>query len=245
MRRALDTPDARKVLEGLVKDLPTHGRQNRRNSPWSALRNGADTAGGSVNQRASEFACRGLGVRQLLEIALRGFDFDVRSAANGNEALEIYRRGGIDLVLMDVQMPVLDGPKALARLKEIDSEVDCCLTPRSIAASCRRTPASTTWTRSRPWARLGSCKSHFLWKSFGRWSWMRSDKVGQAYREYQNGPEPRSRIQIISLKSGFVNNDHASGGGISLHARRILRRGVSVHARRFLRGAQWVRDEST
>jgi CheY-like chemotaxis protein len=65
-------------------------------------------------------------VRQLLEIALRGFDFDVLSAANGNEALEIYRLGGIDLVLMDVQMPVLDGPKTLARLKEINPEVVCC-----------------------------------------------------------------------------------------------------------------------
>ena len=49
-------------------------------------------------------------VRQLLEIAIRSFDFDVRSAANGNEALEIYRRDGADLVLMDVQMPVVDGP---------------------------------------------------------------------------------------------------------------------------------------
>jgi CheY-like chemotaxis protein len=65
-------------------------------------------------------------VRQLLEIVLRDLEFDVRSAANGHEALEIYRLGGIDMVLMDVQMPVLDGPKTLARLKEIDPDVICC-----------------------------------------------------------------------------------------------------------------------
>jgi len=65
-------------------------------------------------------------IRKFLEIALRSFDFEVRSAANGNEALEIYRRGGIDLVLMDVQMPILDGPTTLARLKEIDPKIVCC-----------------------------------------------------------------------------------------------------------------------
>jgi CheY-like chemotaxis protein len=65
-------------------------------------------------------------IRQFLVIALRGFNFDVHSAANGSEALDVYRRGGIDLVLMDVQMPVLDGPRTLARLKEINSAVACC-----------------------------------------------------------------------------------------------------------------------
>ena len=66
-------------------------------------------------------------VRQFLETALRRFGFDIRSAVNGAEALEIYQRGGIGVVLMDVQMPLLDGPKTLARLKEIDPNVVCCL----------------------------------------------------------------------------------------------------------------------
>jgi CheY-like chemotaxis protein len=71
-------------------------------------------------------------VRRLLEIVLRDLDFDVRSAANGHEALEIYRLGGIDMVLMDVQMPVLDGPTTLARLKEINPDVICCFMSANI-----------------------------------------------------------------------------------------------------------------
>ncbi len=66
-------------------------------------------------------------VRHFVEIALREFDLDVRLASNGNEAVQTYRRGGIDLVLMDVGMPVMDGPETLARLKAIHPEVVCCI----------------------------------------------------------------------------------------------------------------------
>lgn len=65
-------------------------------------------------------------VRQLLEMAVRSFNFTVRSAATGKEALEIYRHEKIDMVLIDVQMPATDGPETLARLKEIDLGVVCC-----------------------------------------------------------------------------------------------------------------------
>ena len=65
-------------------------------------------------------------VRQFLETALRGFDFEVRLASNGQEALDVYRHGAIDLVLMGVQMPILDGPKTLARLKDLFPDVVCC-----------------------------------------------------------------------------------------------------------------------
>jgi DNA-binding NtrC family response regulator len=67
-------------------------------------------------------------VRKVFEVAIRTFDYRVRSAANTTEALEIFRAEHIDLVLMDVQMPNGDGPYTLARLQEIDPEVVCCFT---------------------------------------------------------------------------------------------------------------------
>jgi two-component system chemotaxis response regulator CheY len=41
-------------------------------------------------------------------------------AANGEEALEVYRRENPDLVLLDISMPLLDGLNTLKKLKEID-----------------------------------------------------------------------------------------------------------------------------
>jgi PAS domain S-box-containing protein len=49
---------------------------------------------------------------------LQGFGHTVRTARNGKEALEMLARESFDLVFMDVQMPVMDGFKAVASLRE-------------------------------------------------------------------------------------------------------------------------------
>jgi CheY-like chemotaxis protein len=67
-------------------------------------------------------------VRDLLCDRLRTAGFAIHSACDGAAALEVYarRRATIDLVLMDVCMPVLDGPGALKRLRSQSPEVCCC-----------------------------------------------------------------------------------------------------------------------
>ncbi len=52
----------------------------------------------------------------------------VRAAADGQEALDLYRRHRetIDVVLLDVRMPGLDGPRTLAALQELNPRVRCC-----------------------------------------------------------------------------------------------------------------------
>lgn len=64
----------------------------------------------------------------LLEIALRERGFTVWKAANGEDALALYRlhRGEIVLVLLDVRMPILDGPQTAAALRQLEPELCFC-----------------------------------------------------------------------------------------------------------------------
>lgn len=65
---------------------------------------------------------------QAMEQGLRKRGFVVWTALDGSEGVNVYRRFGaqIDVVLSDVQMPVLDGPKTLDALSEINPSVKLC-----------------------------------------------------------------------------------------------------------------------
>jgi two-component system cell cycle response regulator len=57
--------------------------------------------------------------RELMDYLLRAFGFETMKAADGAVGLEIARRERPDLILCDIQMPVLDGP-AFARAAKAD-----------------------------------------------------------------------------------------------------------------------------
>src|ERR1044072_103484 len=59
-------------------------------------------------------------MRQMLEIQ----GCRVVEASNGQEAIELSQRGGLDLVLMDLNMPVLDGFNATLRIREYERTRD-------------------------------------------------------------------------------------------------------------------------
>ncbi len=56
--------------------------------------------------------------RQMLRRMLELSGCRVVEAANGQEAIELSQREGPDLVLMDLNMPVLDGFNATLRIRE-------------------------------------------------------------------------------------------------------------------------------
>jgi CheY-like chemotaxis protein len=68
------------------------------------------------------------GVRGVLGVGLRQQGFAVWLASGGREALDLYRQHSraIDVVLLDVRMPGLDGPQTLAALQELNPQVCCC-----------------------------------------------------------------------------------------------------------------------
>jgi len=57
-------------------------------------------------------------IRDSLGIYLRNSNYDVYYAEDGLEAIEIFKREEIDLVIMDLMMPRMNGNEAILKLRE-------------------------------------------------------------------------------------------------------------------------------
>ncbi|MEE9316419.1 MAG: response regulator [bacterium] len=61
---------------------------------------------------------------QLIEFLLKKNNFEVLIAYNGVEALQIAKKEKLDLILMDVMMPKMDGIEAIEKLKKDENTRD-------------------------------------------------------------------------------------------------------------------------
>lgn len=64
------------------------------------------------------------GIRKVLGILLMDSGYEVKSAASGEEALDIFREWRPELVLTDIKMPVMDGLELLKKIKEESPETE-------------------------------------------------------------------------------------------------------------------------
>lgn len=62
-------------------------------------------------------------LREITSECLASNGYRVIAAGNGVEALSLYRENKVDLVLVDMMMPIMDGMTTMSRLKEIDPSV--------------------------------------------------------------------------------------------------------------------------
>lgn len=73
---------------------------------------------GSPSSRCILIADDDQDIRELLRLYLESEGYRVREAVDGAEALGAVKAGGIDLVLLDIMMPRIDGYQVLRRLRE-------------------------------------------------------------------------------------------------------------------------------
>ncbi|WP_438349462.1 response regulator transcription factor [Paenibacillus sp. FA6] len=66
-------------------------------------------------------------IARVLEIELESEGYRVAKAGNGLDALEIYRAGGIDLILLDVMLPGMSGIELLRKIRVNDSQISILL----------------------------------------------------------------------------------------------------------------------
>jgi CheY-like chemotaxis protein len=57
---------------------------------------------------------------RLAQLGLKMYDLD--TAKNGQEAVELFKKNHYDIILMDLQMPVLGGVEATKEIRCIESE---------------------------------------------------------------------------------------------------------------------------
>jgi len=67
--------------------------------------------------------------RKVVEIMLAATAMDLTAVEDGRQALDAFGGGGFDLILMDMQMPVMDGLTATRAIRELEAEQGLPRTP--------------------------------------------------------------------------------------------------------------------
>ncbi len=70
-------------------------------------------------------------IRFLLRDYFLKEDFNIFEAENGLDALEIFKKQKIDLIVLDIMMPVMDGLTALNKIREVSTLPVILLTAKS------------------------------------------------------------------------------------------------------------------
>ena len=60
-------------------------------------------------------------MRQMVSFTLKGAGHEVLEATDGVEALGLAKKGPVDLVISDVNMPNMDGISLIGELRKLDS----------------------------------------------------------------------------------------------------------------------------
>lgn len=73
----------------------------------------------------------------VMKVLLKNFDYDLSYSDNGQEAYDSFLKNKYDLIIMDLQMPILDGHEATKKIRAY--EIQNGLTPITILAATAST----------------------------------------------------------------------------------------------------------
>ena len=59
--------------------------------------------------------------QRIVTFGLKKYNHEVSIANNGKEALDMFKKGKFDVILMDIMMPVMDGLEATLKIREYES----------------------------------------------------------------------------------------------------------------------------
>ena len=106
-----------------LKDLINFSEQS--NPPQTPTQTSASKAASETIRSEAEPASRNILLvddaednRLLIQVYLRKTQFQLKIAENGQVAVEMFKNNHFDLVLMDMQMPVMDGYTATSVIRE-------------------------------------------------------------------------------------------------------------------------------
>ena len=90
--------------------------------------------------------------RKIIRDMLRGTDYEITEAENGEEALAAIAKQRPDLILMDIQLPVMDGYTATRQIKA-DPHYDPSrlLRSRLMRSAAKKRRRATSSARSPAW----------------------------------------------------------------------------------------------
>jgi formate hydrogenlyase transcriptional activator len=130
--------------------------------------------------------------RYFLEVLLKGNGHDVRTASNGAEALERLKGGGIDLIISDILMPVMDGFQLCRKVK---TDEQLCHIPFIIYTSTYSSPQDEALA-----AKIGA--DRFIVKPCEPDVFMEAVKDQMAAARSRNRtlvPEPAQQEEVLKL----------------------------------------------